>query len=157
MRTTSTNLSTTSPPTCEPSSPTVPTLSESDIYGNDKGTNDVTRHEVDLFPRDLNNSCVVLHVDLVTPPIFENNISELNLPCDELVDIPAVLSAPITEINYSLDLDLGVPNELNIDTNVSVDLLVTPDLDHIKLVRHDKVLAKISHDASLWSIMMNPL
>lgn len=154
MATTSVVVRTTPPPKCEPSSPTVPTLSEKDIYGNNKGTDDITRHEINLFPGDLNNSCVELPVDLVTPPIFEDNIAELNLPCDQILDMPAVLNAPIAAFNSSVDM--SAPAEIIVAANKSCHLTLNYALDHIKLIRNDEVLARISHDNTLFSVPMDP-
>ena len=133
---------------------TISTSSEADIHGNYKGTDDIPSHEIDLFPGDLDNSCVELSVDLVTPSVVEDSVTDFTLPCDQPREIDDVLSAPLAEINSSFDLI--VHNELSVDTNEPLNLLVPPNLDHIKLVRHDDVLAKIAHENSWWSIKLDP-
>ena len=140
-------------PTCEPSPPVVPTSSETDQQGNSKGTESISPHETHECRTELNMSCDEAD-DMITPPILEDIVDDLNLPCDQIPAIRTVLSAPLAEINSSFDLN--VHNKLRVDTNGPLDLLVPPDLDHIKLIRHDDVLADISHENSLWSIKLDP-
>ena len=132
---------------------TVPTASESEIHGNNKGTDDISPHEIDLFPGKLNNSCVELSLDLVTPSVLENHIAVLIVPSDHIVELPTVFGASIAESNYSVNLN--VPTVLHIQ-NGTCDFTTRNALDHILLISHDEMLAKNLHDTSLWSIMMEP-
>ena len=64
------------------------------------------------------------------------------------------MSAPIAEFNSSIDM--SAPDEIIVAANKPCDLTHKYDLDHIKLIRHDEVLARISQDTFLWSIAMDP-
>jgi hypothetical protein len=78
----------------------------------------------------------------------------LIVPCNEIIEIPAIFSTPISEVNFSIDVSEN--NELITATIDPCNLTIKLDLDHIKLIRHDGDLAKISHDNSFWSILMDP-
>ena len=60
------------------------------------------------------------------------------------------MSAPIVE--YDFTIDLGAPTELKAGP---CDLIVRYGLDHIQLIKHDEVLARISRANSLYSILMD--
>ena len=76
-------------------STSVPTSATSLRQGNSKGIDDITSHENDASLINLNTSCVELPVDLSTPPILEDYVDNLTLPCDQTTEIPTILSAPI--------------------------------------------------------------
>ena len=62
--------------------------------------------------------------------------------------IRIILSYPIAGINSSI--------ELFVDKNEPCDLILKYDLDHIKLIRNNEVLGRISHDNTLFSVTMDP-
>ena len=69
-----------------------------------KGIDSVSPHEIDLYSCTLDNSCVDLPADLVTPPVLEDIANDLNLPCAQTSEIDDVSSAPIAEFNSSIDV-----------------------------------------------------
>ena len=75
-------------------STSVPTSATS-LRGNSKGLDDITSHENEACLVKLNASCVELPVDLSTPPILENLVTVMNASCDQITEIPTILSAPI--------------------------------------------------------------
>jgi hypothetical protein len=103
---------------------------------------------------DLNTSCVVEIPILVTPTKEEECVTELDLPCDKIVELQTIMSAPIAEVNTSIDM--SPTNELIAVDTEPCDLTIKSDLDRIVLVRNDEILAKISLDTTLWSITMDP-
>ena len=92
MTTTSIVMRTTSPPSCDTSPPRVPTSSELIIRGNDKGTALPPPEEYDECLVNYNVPCDELPITLITPPILEEYVHDLTLPCDQ---ISTILSAPI--------------------------------------------------------------
>ena len=164
------------PHICTKSSPSVPTSYGSDSTGKNKGTDFIPPHNIDECHVDLNISCVEIENDLVTPLILEDCATGLNVLCDQSTEIDAgmstivfdgclnsstdqiakkttISSAPISAVNSSINM--SAPTEIISDENASCDI-VESDLDHIKLVQNNEVLARIFHASSLFSIMMDP-
>lgn len=69
-------------------------------------------------------------------------------------DIPTILSTPTVQVNSSIAM--SAPTEIFANDNAPCDLKVDSNMDQIKLVMNNEVLAKISHANSLFSIMMDP-
>ena len=113
----------------------------------------VSPHEIHECHTKFNMSCVEAE-DRITPPVLEDIFVDFTLSCDRIPEIPVVLSAPSAEICSTIAL--SVHDGINTNKSECCELLVTPDSDHIQLVRHDEVLATISHDTSLRSTMMDP-
>ena len=133
------------------SSPTVPSTSETDLHGNSKGTTFLSPHEPYACPTELKTSCVQLST-WVTPTV-EDYVADLKLPCDQLHEIPTVLSDSVVEINASTDL--SAPMELNVEDE-TCDFIAKSDLDYIQLVTRHEELTRISQTNSLFCIDMHP-
>ena len=86
----------TPPQTRDVSASTVPTSSECDIYSNNNGTDSVPPHDIVICHDDLNTSCIELPVVLVTPLVLEDIFTDLNISCDQTIEMATNLSAPIT-------------------------------------------------------------
>jgi hypothetical protein len=110
-----------------------------DSEGNNKGIDFVPPHDIDECHIELNISCVVIENDLVTPH---------NFPCDQTNEIDAGSSAHIADFNCSIEI--SAPAEITANEIEPCDLLVESDLDHIKLVKNDEVLARICHGNCLF-------
>jgi hypothetical protein len=85
----------------------------------------------------------------LSAPVAKNNVLE-----DCVNNLPPILSAPLVEVNSFIDISaqtkiLAIANEL-------CDLIVECSLDHIKLLKNNEVLAKISQANSLFCVMMDP-
>ena len=151
VSTTSTDLSTTSSPTCEPPPPTAPTQSESYINGNNKGTNDISRHDIDLSSSSLDNSCVDLPADLGTSSKLDNPIDVSNVPSDHTIELPIALNISCVEFladlvtppvleDIATDLNLPCAQTSELDDvvsdapiaefNYSIDLCASPEIIH---------------------------
>ena len=69
----------------------VPTSSELEIHGNNKGTDVISPHVIERSS-DLHSSCVEPPIDLATPYALEDIIVHLNLSCDQILEKLAVLT-----------------------------------------------------------------
>ena len=118
MTTTSIVVMTTLPTLCDISPPRVPRSSELIIKGNDKGTDLPTPHEYDECLVNYNAPCDDLPTTLITPPILEDYVDDLTLPCDQTNAISTMSSAPI---------------ELTVDAKEPCESGNKPDLDQIHL------------------------
>ena len=94
-------------------STSVPTSATSLRQGNSKGIDGITSHENDACLVNLNTSCVELPVDLSTPPILENPVTVMNASCDQITEIPTILSSPI-----ELTVDAKEPMFNHFDMNL---------------------------------------
>ena len=96
------------------------------------------------------NSCFAMNepVEMISA---ENGLCDFAIKSD--LDSPYGLSATIA--GFKSYTGISVPSKIA-DENEACDMIVQPDWDRIKLVRHDDVLAEISHDNSLWSIAIDP-
>jgi hypothetical protein len=136
-------------------SPTrVPTSSESDSQGNNKCTNFVLSHEIDESPVDLNISCAEIENNLLTSLVLDDQATDWYIRCVQVTEKTSVLSAPTTELVSSVDL--STPPEIISDENESCDLIFGSDLNHIKLVSNNEVLARLCQANSLFSVLMDP-
>ena len=140
MTATSIVVSTTSPPPCDLSPLRVPTSSELTIRGNDKGTDLPPPHDYDECLVNLNAPCDELPTTLITPPILEDYVDDLTLPCDQTTAITTILSSPI---------------ELIIDEKEPCDSVTKSDLDQVQLISHEDVLSTILHANYLYSVVLN--
>jgi hypothetical protein len=92
--------------------------------------------------------------NLLTPSILEVYPTDLNAPCDPIPEIISVLSVPLSESDHSIDL--SAPTE-NIAADIQpCDLIPESNFDHLNLLIHADEITKISHNTSLWSIVMDP-
>ena len=124
-----------------------------DLQGNSKGTNYIPPCDVDVCHTDINMPCDDLQDDLVLSPTLEDSVVALQISCDKIIEMLPTLSAPIAEVNSSIDM--SAPNELIVAETGQCDLMIDYDLDHIKLVRNNEELAAISNDNSLFSIVLD--
>lgn len=141
----------------EASLPPVPTPYEPDLQGNSKGTNFLSPHEIDECLVELNTPCVEISAiakDLLTPPVLDDYLTPLSLPCEQTMKIFNVLRAPIVESDSLIDL--SAPTKLKATEIEPCHLIIKSGLDHIQLVKHDEVIARLSHASSLYSILMDP-
>jgi hypothetical protein len=69
-------------------------------------------------------------------------------------EIDASLSAPSADLISSIDM--GTPTTIIVVENETSDLIIKSDLDHIKLVRNNDVLARICHANALFFVTMDP-
>jgi hypothetical protein len=118
----------------------VPTTVEPESQGNSKGTTFVPPH--DERHVDLIMPCDELPSDVVIPHVIEHVVVDLNISCDQTNVIHSVLRALIVEVSSSIEMSASgeiIANEIE-----PCDLLVEPDLNHIQLVKSNKVLAKVS-------------
>jgi hypothetical protein len=116
-----------------------------------QGTIFVTSHEIRSLH--VNISCDK-SPDLIVDSILEECATDFTVPCDQIADAPTTLSASIVEVDSPIDS--RAPTDNIADRIKSCDMASKSNLDHILLVRHDDVLAKISHENSLWSIAITP-
>ena len=86
---------------------------------------------------------------LITPVVLDNCVANFDKLCHIKTETPIVKSNSL--------IDLGAPTELKATKIDPCDLIVQSGLDHIKLVKYDEVLAKISHANSLYSSFLDPL
>ena len=70
----------------------MPTSSELIIRSNDKGTDVPPPEDYDECLVNSNLPCDELPITLITPPILEDYVHDLTLPCDH---VSTILSAPI--------------------------------------------------------------
>jgi hypothetical protein len=129
----------------------------------------------DDCPTTSTMSFVQIANDLVTPPILQDCAINWNVSCHQTTEInaglsahvaknnvledcvnnlPPILSAPLVEVNSIIDMN--AQTEILASTNELCDLIVGSSLDHIKLVKNNEVLAKISQANSLFYITMDP-
>ena len=132
MTTTSVVVRTTSPPPCDTSPPRVATSSELIIRGNDKGTDLPSLHENDECLVNLNAPSDELPTTLITPPILEDYVDNLTLPCDQTTEIPTILSAPI---ELTIDAKEPMFNHFDMTSNLGDDSVLN-DLLHVCLFKH---------------------
>jgi hypothetical protein len=106
-------------------------------------------------PTDLCVPCAVFRssIDMSVPT--ENFVSNDNHVLGTCVnDIPTMLSTPTIQVNSSISM--SVQTEILAPDNAHCDLKDDYSMDHIKLVRNNEELAKISHANSLFSVVMDP-
>ena len=132
MTTTSVVVRTTSPPPCDTWPPRVATSSELIIRGNDKGTDLPSLHENDECLVNLNAPSDELPTTLITPPILEDYVDNLTLPCDQTTEIPTILSAPI---ELTIDAKEPMFNHFDMTSNLGDDSVLN-DLLHVCLFKH---------------------
>jgi hypothetical protein len=142
------------PQTCTTSPPMVPTSSESDSQENNKGIDFVPPHDVDKCHVDLNISCVEIENNLLTPLVLDDQATDWHVRSVQLTEKTSVFSAPTSELASSVEL--SAPSKLIADVKALCDLTIESDLDHIKMVKTNEVLATILHARSLFSVMMDP-
>lgn len=135
------------------------------LQGNNEGTDFVNTHAIDQYPVDITMPCDESVIDLITPLVLDDPVIALNVPNGQINEMSTVLSAAISGNSSSSDLSVPIADssiEMSASTKIidvtiePCDLLVTSDLAHIKLVRHDEVINEFFHDISLWSITMDP-
>ncbi|KAM3292159.1 hypothetical protein ACQJBY_036207 [Aegilops geniculata] len=85
----------TSPPPCDTSPLRVHVSSELTIRGQDDGINLPPPHEYDECLVNLNAPSDELPTTLITPPVLEDYVDDLTLPCDQTTAISTMSSAPI--------------------------------------------------------------
>ena len=107
------------------------------MYGNNNGTDSVPPHEISICHDHLNTSCVELPVVLVTPSVLEDIVTDLNISCEQTIEMATNISAPITEFN---SIAISAPGEIIATANEPCDLCITSSLDRIILVRNDEFL-----------------
>jgi hypothetical protein len=111
---------------CDPSPLTIPTSSKSSIQGNDKGTDLLPSHEIDVNI-DLTTPCDDINdlsVVEITPSIIKNCVADLSLPCDRATAIVSEFVAPCVDI-------IGHENLDNLSDNCAILFadLVTPPIN----------------------------
>mgnify|MGYP005829358433 CR=1 FL=1 len=89
-------------------------------------------HENDACLVNLNTSCVELPTTLITPPILEDYVDNLTLPCDQTTEIPTILRAPI---ELTVDAKESMFNHFDMTSNLGDDS-VSNDSLHVCLSKH---------------------
>jgi hypothetical protein len=79
---------------------------------------------------------------------------DLTKPCYQIYEIPTGLSAPSADLSSFVKRS-ALP-AIMADEIEPCDLRVQSDLDHIKLVKKNEVMARICHATSLFSFIMDP-
>ncbi|MEN2595884.1 hypothetical protein, partial [Acinetobacter baumannii] len=77
----------------------------------------------------LNAPSDELPTTLITPPILEDYVDNLTLPCDQTTEIPTILSAPI---ELTIDAKEPMFNHFDMTYNLDDDS-VSNDLLHVFL------------------------
>jgi hypothetical protein len=81
------------------------------------------------------------------------DVIDLNVPCVQTNEIDGGLSAPSAGFTSSIVMD--APIEVISDENGTSGCIFESDLDDIKLVKNNEVMARICHTKSLFSVMMD--
>ena len=76
-------------------------------------------------------SCIELPVDLSTP-ILENFVTVMNVSCDQITEIPTILSAPI---ELTIDAKEPIFNHFDMTSNLGDDSM-SSDLLHVCSFKH---------------------
>jgi hypothetical protein len=80
----------------------------------------------------LNAPSDELPTTLITPPILEDYVDNLTLPCDQTTEIPTILSAPI---ELTIDAKEPMFNHFDMTSNLGDDSVLN-DLLHVCLFKH---------------------
>ena len=141
----------------EESPTTILTSYKLGLQGNKEGMESTHPPDIDLCHVELKDLCVELNEIpsvLITPVVMDNSVATFDKLCDQTIETSIVLRAP-TAKHDSLH-DLCAPRKLKETEIEPRDLIFEPGLDHVQLIKHDDVPARIPGTNSLYSILMDP-
>jgi hypothetical protein len=89
-----------------------------------------------------------------TSLVLDDQATDWHVRCVQLTEKTSALSAPTSALASSVEL--SAPTKFIAVANILCDLTIEADMDHIKLVKNNEVMARICHAKSLFFVIMDP-